>query len=121
FPRRRPVHQPGWVALPHRDGHAPLGAVPVDDHRYHHGRAVPLQSHVHDADAVGQWLTGEVATHLIAQILSVVDPSHFAAWLDPPTPPPALHELVRPAHRNGSRITRSAPPWATSATTGRSW
>jgi putative SOS response-associated peptidase YedK len=26
----------------------------------------------------------------------ILAPSHFAAWLDPLTPPPALHELLRP-------------------------
>jgi putative SOS response-associated peptidase YedK len=34
----------------------------------------------------------------------IIDPSHFAAWLDPLTPPPALHELLRPCRAD--RIAR---------------
>jgi putative SOS response-associated peptidase YedK len=38
----------------------------------------------------------EATAHLHARTPVILDREHFAAWLDPLTPPPALHELLRP-------------------------
>jgi putative SOS response-associated peptidase YedK len=38
----------------------------------------------------------EATRHLHERTPVILGPSHFAAWLDPLTPPPALHELLRP-------------------------
>jgi putative SOS response-associated peptidase YedK len=38
----------------------------------------------------------EATRHLHERMPVILHPSHFAAWLDPLTPPPALHELLRP-------------------------
>jgi len=38
----------------------------------------------------------EATAHLHARMPVILDRTHFAAWLDPLTPPPALHELLRP-------------------------
>ena len=38
----------------------------------------------------------EATRHLHARTPVILDPSHFAAWLDPLTAPPVLHELLYP-------------------------
>ena len=38
----------------------------------------------------------EATRHLHERMPVILDPSHFAAWLDPLTPALALHELLRP-------------------------
>ena len=38
----------------------------------------------------------EATRHLHERMPVILDRDHFAAWLDPLTPPPALHELLRP-------------------------
>ena len=38
----------------------------------------------------------EATRHLHERMPVILDRTHFAAWLDPLTPPPALHELLRP-------------------------
>ena len=38
----------------------------------------------------------EATRHLHERMPCILDRAHFAAWLDPQTPPPALHELLRP-------------------------
>jgi putative SOS response-associated peptidase YedK len=38
----------------------------------------------------------EATRHLHERMPVILDREHFAAWLDPLTPSPALHELLRP-------------------------
>jgi putative SOS response-associated peptidase YedK len=38
----------------------------------------------------------EATRHLHERMPVILDRAHFAAWLDPLTPRPALHELLRP-------------------------
>src|SRR5262249_26635385 len=38
----------------------------------------------------------EATRHLHERMPVILDREHFAAWLDPLAPPPALHELLRP-------------------------
>jgi putative SOS response-associated peptidase YedK len=38
----------------------------------------------------------EATRHLHERTPVILAPAHFAAWIDPLTPPPALHELLRP-------------------------
>ena len=38
----------------------------------------------------------EATRHLHERMPVILDRAHFAAWLDPLTPPAALHELLRP-------------------------
>jgi len=38
----------------------------------------------------------EASRHLHERMPVILPPESFAAWLDPLTPPPALHELLRP-------------------------
>jgi len=38
----------------------------------------------------------EATRHLHERMPVILDRAHFAVWLDPLTPPPALHELLRP-------------------------
>jgi putative SOS response-associated peptidase YedK len=38
----------------------------------------------------------ETTRHLHERMPVILDRAHFAAWLDPLTPPPVLHELLRP-------------------------
>ena len=51
----------------------------------------------------------EATRHLHERMPVLLAPSHFAAWLDPLTPPPALHELLRPCPADQIALHPVAP------------
>ena len=70
----------------------------------------------------------EATRHLHERMPCILDRAHFAAWLDPQTPPPALHELLRPYppervafHPVGAAVgnVRNDGPELVAAVTGR--
>jgi putative SOS response-associated peptidase YedK len=71
--------------------------------------SLPKSAELVDSCAILTTTANEATRHLHERMPVILDREHFAAWLDPLTPPPALQELLRPCPADRIALHAVAP------------